>query len=865
MKVATGGAAATYAGDADAVLRRATVRGKSLYAGPRKLVVRGVTYGPFRPREDGHGFPDDDVVASDFARMAASGLNAIRTYETPPRQVLDAALANRLRVLVGLPWEEHVAFLDQRRTPARIEGRIREGVASCAGHPAVLAYAVGNEIPSSIVRWHGTRRTQRFLRRLYGAAKDEDPHALVTYVNYPSTEYLELPFLDFECFNVYLETQTQLEAYLARLQNIAHDRPLLIGELGLDSRRNGERAQAASLESQIRTALDGACAGAFVFSWTDEWHRGGVEIEDWDFGLTDRQRRPKPALAAVHRAFSARSWRPDDGWPAISVVVCSRNGGATLRECVAGIRRLSYPDYEAILVDDGSTDDTRAIGLEAGLRVISTEGCGLATARNIGFGAATGEIVAYIDDDARPDPDWLVHLASTFRESGYAAVGGPNIPPADEGFVARCVAASPGAPTHVLVSDREAEHIPGCNMAFRRDVLAAVGGFDTQFTRAGDDVDLCWRLQDAGWTLGFNPGAVVLHRRRGTVRGYLRQQRGYGGAEAQLERKWPQKYNLGGHLTWGGRAYVAHASRAPGRMRIYYGTWGTGLFQPRLERGPSLAASLLRTPELSLILLGLAALSCLGLAWPPLYGALVPLAVGVGALLAHGALAARRAAVARAGRPLREALGFWALTAFLHLLQPPARLWGRLEEGLTPWRRRGRTPLALPRLRTFTLWSELWQAPHERLLALERMLREEAVLLRGGDFDRWDFELWGGWLGRARIRTTTEEHGRGRQLMRLRVLPYASRIGLVLVAFCSVLAAAAAADGADVAAAVLGVAGLGLLLRLLLECSLAVGLVARGVAHLARERQESVLPAASPSSARRRLAPADRVFAGDEG
>ena len=120
---------------------------------------------------------------------------------------------------------------------------MREGVRACAGHPAVLAYAVGNEIPASIVRWHGRRRVERFLERLYRAAKSEDPDALVTYVNYPSTEYLHLPFVDLLCFNVFLEAEEKLEAYLARLQHLAGDRPLLITELGLDSRRHGEDAR----------------------------------------------------------------------------------------------------------------------------------------------------------------------------------------------------------------------------------------------------------------------------------------------------------------------------------------------------------------------------------------------------------------------------------------------------------------------------------------------------------------------------------------------------------------------------------------------------------------------------------------------
>ena len=259
------------------------VKGKFIFAGGKKLYICGVTYGTFRPDENGELFPESEIVKSDFARMSANGINTIRTYTVPPAWLLDAAYNNDILVMVGLPWEQHITFLDDKKQMQSIEERVRTGVRSCAGHPAVLCYAIGNEIPTQIVRWHGRKLVERFLRRLYMAAKSEDSTGLVTYVNYPSTEYLHLPFLDFLCFNVYLESQDRLKAYIARLQNIAGDSPLVLAEIGLDSRRNGLEAQAQALDWQTRSAFAGGCAGAFVFAWTDEWHRGGFDIEDWDF------------------------------------------------------------------------------------------------------------------------------------------------------------------------------------------------------------------------------------------------------------------------------------------------------------------------------------------------------------------------------------------------------------------------------------------------------------------------------------------------------------------------------------------------------------------------------------------------------
>src|SRR5439155_19857996 len=95
-------------------------------------------------------------------------------------------------------------------------------------------------------------------------------------------------------------------------------------------------------------------------------------------------------------------------------------------------------------------------------RLIRTPNRGLSSARNTGLVAATGEIVAYLDDDAYPDPHWLTYLAATFLSTSHAGVGGPNVAPAGDGPIAECVARAPGGPVHVLVTDREAEHIPGC-------------------------------------------------------------------------------------------------------------------------------------------------------------------------------------------------------------------------------------------------------------------------------------------------------------------------------------------------------------------------------------------------------------------
>src|ERR1041384_3233835 len=140
---------------------RPSVRGKFIFTGEEKLYLRGIPYGTFRPDANGDEFPPPEIVELDFKQMQASRINAVRTYTAPPRWLLDAAQRCGLHVMVGLPWEQHVAFLEDKKHQRSIENAVRAGVRECAGHPAVLCYAVGNEIPAPIVRWHGPRRIER--------------------------------------------------------------------------------------------------------------------------------------------------------------------------------------------------------------------------------------------------------------------------------------------------------------------------------------------------------------------------------------------------------------------------------------------------------------------------------------------------------------------------------------------------------------------------------------------------------------------------------------------------------------------------------------------------------------------------------
>lgn len=455
----------------------------------------------------------------------------------------------------------------------------------------------------------------------------------------------------------------------------------------------------------------------------------------------------------------------------------------------------SFGAWELIVIDDGSTDATAALASRYDVRLARTPNRGLSRARNTGIDMATGEIVAFIDGDARPDPHWLHYLAHAFATSDFVGVGGPNIQPEGDPWAAECVAAAPGGPIHVLSSDRVAEHIPGCNMAFRRRALVDVGGFDPRYRVAGDDVDLCWRLQERGWTLGFHAGAMVWHHHRDSVGAFWRQQRGYGRAEALLEARWPDKYNSAGHVTWGGRVYGRGVPFFR-RSRVYHGTWGAAPFQPLHTEAPGLVASLSTTPEWFLLIGILAAVSAAGLLWPPLLLG-IPLLVFAIASVVLQATRRSAALTRRRGGPLAARLRFGAITFALHLLQPLARLVGRVGAGLTPWRLNHGPGYPLPFGRTETAWTEGWTDPRTRLAALESALRRTGERVRrGGPYADWDLDVHHGPTGRARVRMAVEEHGSGRQLWRFRIQPRMARVSALLAGAFGALGVWALADGA---------------------------------------------------------------------
>lgn len=542
--------------------------GKFFRSGAVRVRMRAVTYGPFPG-----GWPAS--FGPNFQRMTEAGFNAIRLFEMPDVRLLDAAEKHGLRVFAGLMWGQNADFFRHPALFSAAKVALAAALKETSAHPALAGVYVANEIPADLVRWMGPLRVRHAIEDLIETGRRAAPHLLFAYANYPSTEYLEPENADFTAFNIYLETSDAYRSYLKRLHHIAGDRPLVVSEFGLDSRRNGTARQAEVLAWASAIASEEETAGFTAYAWSDRWWNNGAEVTDWDFGLIDRAGNPKPAL------FSLNSQLPTLNPLPFSVIICTHNGRDRIGRCLDAVGRMEGADFETIVVDDGSDDGTADFVAEnfPTVKLLRLDACGLSAARNAGAAAATHGILAFTDDDCEPDREWLVRLGRIFVDGRFAAAGGPNLPPKPRTWEEAVVCAAPGAPSHVMLDDEEAEHLPGCNLAVTKAAFDSIGGFDPRFRTAGDDVDFCWRLRAAGHRLGFAPGAFVWHWRRPSLRAFLKQQLGYGKAERLLISKHPDKFSKRGGAKWSGFVYGGGPVRVAGGSIIYHGPAGTAGYQ----------------------------------------------------------------------------------------------------------------------------------------------------------------------------------------------------------------------------------------------------------------------------------------------
>ncbi len=279
--------------------------GKFFRLGADKFYVKGVTYGPFKPGQDGEPLPDPKQVRLDFQQMLDLGVNCLRIYHLPPPWFLDLAQEMGLKIFLDVAWAKNLTFVGNRELTQHAHDTVRKAAQTCGNHPAIFAISVANEIPPDIVRFVGRDKIEEFIDDLVETVKEEAPDCLATFANFPTTEYVNPRGIDFVCFNVYLHDEQVFRNYLARLQNIAGEKPLMLGEYGIDTFREfSPQKQSEILCAHVRAVFDEGLAGTFIFSFTDDWFTHGYQVDDWAFGVTTRDRQPKPAFAALRGLFA---------------------------------------------------------------------------------------------------------------------------------------------------------------------------------------------------------------------------------------------------------------------------------------------------------------------------------------------------------------------------------------------------------------------------------------------------------------------------------------------------------------------------------------------------------------------------------
>jgi glycosyltransferase involved in cell wall biosynthesis len=690
--------------------------------------------------------------------------------------VLDIAGQVGLAAVVEVAVDPADLF-DRSRWRAAVS-RIADFAHLHRGHSALAGYLIDCPIRQDALRAHGYARVQRRLAELVRTIKRHDRDALVAIKHRPETRALALLDEDFLYGEVPALEPLELRDFVVALHNLAEARPVVI------EFADASPGQDEAVAVAFGTGAAGVVAPPVPVPASPDWL--GVHL------LRASDLMPFVTLNGSCPPGPEQT-------PMVSVVICAYNAERTMRACLESLTKLTYPNYEVIIVDDGSRDRTAEISMDfSQFRLIRQPNKGLSVARNVGLHAARGDIVAYTDSDCVVDPHWLTLMVRAMAEGGFDGCGGPNYAPHEDGRIEACVAASPGAPCHVLLGENVAEHLAGCNMVYTKASLVKVGGFDPQFTSAGDDVDVCWRMLDAGLRLGYCPAAFVWHFRRNTITAYYGQQRGYGRAEAMLYSRYAERFNLLGQIKWRG-TIPGLARTLPGgsRKRVFWGARGAGhqnVFDPALD----LAAFLPQTFE-----------------WTTLWALVAAISVFAGmtalpalAMLALGPVWALYYASQAPLEKCHESLASRLLIAFLAYTGPMRRtlaryktrlqLQGRLG-GDAPMRQRP-TINWLGRGLRLAYWNEAYVTREgllDRMLKLFARSGHPAIIDRG--WSDYDLELRPDPWTRVEIKTADEEHGgtrlKNQVLARVR-LSRLSQIGL------------AAGLGGAGAAAVLGLPGL---------------------------------------------------------
>lgn len=229
-------------------------------------------------------------------------------------------------------------------------------------------------------------------------------------------------------------------------------------------------------------------------------------------------------------------------YPSVSVIIPVRNRPEEIKACLTSLQKLNYPSgkIEIIVVDDCSSDSTPEVIRKFPVTLLALKKHRQASfCRNVAARHAKNEILAFIDSDCEADPDWLLDLTPAFREKDIAAVGGMI----DSFYTINQLDRYEKVQSSLMISSwykRSSEldrffYVPSCNFLVRRDCFRELGGFKNDL-HVGEDVDLCWRIQNSGLQVDYRPVGTIFHKHRNRLQAFCRRRFDYGTSEPELQK-----------------------------------------------------------------------------------------------------------------------------------------------------------------------------------------------------------------------------------------------------------------------------------------------------------------------------------------
>ncbi|MEQ8820913.1 MAG: glycosyltransferase [Sumerlaeia bacterium] len=237
--------------------------------------------------------------------------------------------------------------------------------------------------------------------------------------------------------------------------------------------------------------------------------------------------------------------------PAITVVIPVRNGRRTLEKALQALRLQTWPAerLDVLVVDNGSTDGSGDLARSLGARVVECPEPGVARARDLGWRSAQTPLVAFLDCDCEPPEGWLDRAAEALLAGEKTGAVGVRLVPGEGRTLAEeHIIRSGFLDTDFFAQKHAISHpfLVTAGIVLRREALEAVDGFDLSFGRAtGEDADLCWRLEDAGWACHYLPEIEVVHHHRATLRAMLNQVYWYGWGTAEVFARHRRRFGFG--------------------------------------------------------------------------------------------------------------------------------------------------------------------------------------------------------------------------------------------------------------------------------------------------------------------------------